>query len=329
MTGTVVITGAGSGIGLAAALHYAAKEWSVGLIGRGEPALIEARRQVEQAGGVGHVAVADVVDSAALERAATAIEAALGPIDVWVNNAGIGFYGAFVDVPEEAFRRVVDVNLHGTVNGTRVALARMRPRNRGTIVQILSAIADRGVPLQTAYSTTKYALRGFVEALRAELIHERSGVHVTMVHPPSVNTPFYSHAGSVMDKTPRPPPPVYQPEMLGEAIYLAGTTNRRQWRVAGQTVATSIGNTLAPGLVDLVAGLVGVTLQQTNRQDVAAVRDPSIYQASTRITGTHGPFDREALSSSATWWLTKNPVAVCLGVGLLTAGAARAALRRR
>ena len=329
MTGTVVITGAGSGIGLAAALHYAGEGWSVGLIGRGEAALIDALRQVEQAGGAGHVAVADVVDSAALERAATDIEAALGPIDVWVNNAGIGFYGTFVEVPEEAFRRVVDVNLHGTVNGTRVALARMRPRNRGTIVQILSAIADRGVPLQTAYSTTKYALRGFVEALRAELIHERSRVHVTMVHPPSVNTPFYSHAGSVMDKTPRPPPPVYQPEMLGEAIYLAGTGNRREWRVGGQTLATSIGNTFAPGLVDLVSGLAGVAMQQTTRKEVAAARDPSIYQASTRITGTHGPFDREALSSSAAWWLTKNPAAACLGLGLLAAGVARAAIRRR
>lgn len=329
MTGTVVITGAGSGIGLAAALHYAGKGWRVGLIGRGEAALIEARRRVQDAGGTGHVAVADVVDSAALDRAATEIETALGPIDVWVNNAAIGFYGTFLEVPEDAFRRVVDVNVHGTVNGTRVALTRMRPRNRGTIVQILSAITDRGVPLQTAYSTTKHALRGFVEALRAELIHDRSRVHVTMVLPPSVNTPFYSHAGSVMDKTPRPPPPVYQPELLGEAIYLAGTGKRREWRVGGQTVATTIGNTLAPGLVDLMFGLVGVAVQQTTRKDVAAVRDPSIYAASSRVAGTHGPFDNESFSTSATWWLTKNPAAACLGLGLLAAGVARAALRRR
>ena len=136
----VAITGAGSGIGLAAALHYASKGWMVGLIGRGEVALTDALRRIEAEGGVAYVAMGDVADSAALEKAADAIEAALGPINVWVNNAGIGFYGAFVDVPEDAFRRVIDVNLHGTVNGTRVALARMRPRNSGTVVQVLSAI---------------------------------------------------------------------------------------------------------------------------------------------------------------------------------------------
>ena len=322
---TVVITGAGSGIGLAAALHYAGKGWKVGLIGRGEAALADASAQVAAAGGTPHVAVADVSDSAALERSAADIEAALGPIDVWVNNAGISFYGAFVDVPEAAFRRVVDVNLHGTVNGTRVALARMRPRNRGTIVQVLSAISYRGVPLQSAYSTTKYGLRGFTEAVRSELINERSSVHVTMVHPPAVNTPFYSHAGSVMEKTPRPPPPVYQPELLGEAIYLAGTQRRREWRVTGETLAFSIGNKVAPGLFDIFAGLAAVRAQQTTRQDVKDVRDPNTFSPSTRASGTHGPFDSESLASSAQWWLSKSPLPVRVGLGLLALGVARAA----
>ena len=254
----VAITGAGSGIGLAAALEYARHGWKVGLIGRGSEALSDASRQVAGAGGMPHVALADVADGAALETAATAIEAALGPIDVWVNNAGIGFYGKFTDVPDDAFRRVIDVNLHGTVNGTRIALARMKPRDRGTIIQVLSAISYRGVPLQSAYSTTKYGLRGFTEAVRAELVNDRSAVHVTMVHPPAVNTPFYSHAGSVMDEAPRPPPPVYQPEILGEAIYMAGTQQRREWRVTGETVGFSIANKIAPGLLDQLSGLAGV-----------------------------------------------------------------------
>ena len=275
------------------------------------------------------MALADVSDSEALERAALSLEAALGPIDVWVNNAGISFYGKFVDVPEDEFRRVIDVNLLGTVNGTRVALARMRPRNQGTIIQIASAIAFRGVPLQSAYSATKFALRGFTEAVRAELINEGSGVHITLVHPPAVNTPFYSHAGSILEKAPRPPPPVYQPELIGEAIYLAATVRRREWQVTGSTASFSLGNIVAPGLLDRIAGVVGVFTQQTGRERVASQRDPSNFEPATTPRGMHGPFDGEALSSSVQWWLSKNPNVARVGAAVLALGLMRAATRRR
>ncbi|WP_428484335.1 SDR family oxidoreductase [Rhodopila sp.] len=326
---TVVITGAGSGIGLAAALRFAQHGWQIGLIGRGEAALRDAKSEVEMAGGIGHVAMADVSDSAALELAATEIETAFGPIDVWINNAGIGFYGKFTDVPEEAFRRVIDVNVMGTVNGTRIALSRMKPRNRGTIVQILSAVSYRGIALQSAYSTSKYGLRGFTEAVRSELINERSAVQITMVHPPAVNTPFYSHAGSVMDKAPRPPPPVYQPELLGEAIYLAATSRRREWRVTGSTVGFAVGNTIAPDLLDHLVGLVGVAAQKTTRAAVVSARDPNTFTASTKPSGTHGPFDRESLASSIQWTISKSPAAMRFGFGLLAMGVFYAARGRR
>ena len=325
----VVITGAGSGIGLAAASEYARHGWRVGLIGRGRTALEAARDAILSEGGAAAVAIADVSDSVALDAAAGQLETALGPIDVWVNNAGIGFYAAFAEMPEEAFRRVIDVNLMGTVNGTRIALARMRPRNRGTIVQVLSAIAYRGVPLQSAYSTAKYGLRGFTEAVRAELLHEKSAVHLTMVHPPSVNTPFYSHAGSVMTTSPRPPPPVYQPEILGEAIYLAGTVRRREWRVTGETVAFSAVNKIVPGLLDALSGVLGPRVQQTSRKDVAARRDPNVFRPSSAPAGTHGPFDSEALSTSVQWWISKAPLPLRLAMGAFVLGAVHRVRRGR
>ena len=318
---TVVITGGGSGIGLSAALHFARHGWHVGVIGRSEATLRSAQAKIAAAGGTGAFAIADVSDSAELERAADKLEAALGPVDVWVNNAAIGYYGKFADVSEAAFRRVIDVNLFGTVNGTRIALARMAKRRRGTIVQVLSAISYRSIPLQSAYGTSKYGLRGFTEAVRSELLHDRSTIHITMVHPPSVNTPFYSHAGSILTKAPRPPPPIYQPELIGEAIYVAATgERRREWTVSGESLGFIIGNKVAPGLIDRLSGRFAVAVQQTTNETVVRARDPNTFTAATRDLGEHGPFDAESLSSSVQWSVNRSSTATKIGVGLLALG---------
>ena len=312
----VVITGASSGIGRAAAATFAKHGWRVGLIARGEDTLDATRRDVVTEGGTASVAIADVADSAQLEAAAAKIEAELGPIDVWVNNAGVSVYGKFWDIPEDEFRIVTETNYFGTVNGTRTALTRMRPRNRGTIVQILSAISYRGVPLQSPYSGSKYALRGFTEALRAELMDEKSEVHVTMVHPPAVNTPFYNHAVSHMPKPVRPPPPVYQPEIVADAIYLAATTRRREVKVTASTVFFAVANKFAPGLLDWGAGKGAVAMQQSDQGGEVAVRDPNLREPGKLKHGTHGPFDSESLGVSAQMWVNKNPAAAGLALSL-------------
>jgi short-subunit dehydrogenase len=314
--GVVVITGASSGIGRSAAALFGKRGWRVGLIARSADNLEATRKDVVSAGGTASVAVADVADSAALEAAAAHIEGELGPIDVWVNNAGVSVYGKFMDIAEDEFRRLTEVNYFGTVNGTRVALRRMLPRNRGTVVQILSAISYRGVPLQSPYSGSKYALRGFTEAVRAELANDNSAVHMTMVHPPAVNTPFYNHAVSHMPKPVRPPPPVYQPELVADAIYLAATTRRREVKVSGSTLGFAIGNKLTPSLLDYFAGKFGVAAQQSDQGGAVAVRDPNLYGPGQRPSSTHGPFDSESLSTSVQMWANKNRGAVGLALGL-------------
>ncbi len=311
----VVITGASSGIGRAAAEQFGRHGWRVGLIARGTDTLEAVRKGIVDGGGTAAVAIADVADSAQLEAAAAKIETELGPIDVWVNNAGVSVYGKFWDIPEDEFRRLTETNYYGTVNGTRVALSRMRSRNAGTIVQILSAISYRAVPLQAPYSGSKYALRGFTEAVRSELMDEGSAVHLTMVHPPAVNTPFYNHAVSHMPKPVRPPPPIYQPEIVADAIYLAATTKRREVKVAGSTVFFAVANKIAPGLLDWGAGQGGVASQQSDQGGAVAVRDPNLNKPGQAVSSTHGPFDSESLSTSAQMWVNKNQGAAA-GIGL-------------
>ena len=324
--GVVAITGGSSGIGLATAELFARRGWHVGLIARGAGPLEAARIAVLAAGGnnggrvVAHAA--DVTDSDALRQAATAIAAGLGPIDVWINNAGVSVFAPFADVSEREFERVTDVVYMGTVRGTRVALEHMRPRDAGVIVNICSAIGLRGVPLQSAYSGAKYALRGFAEAIRAELAHEGSRVRVTTVYPPSVNTPFYSHATGRLDGLPRPPPPIYQPELVADAIFFAATNRRRDVLVGGQTVQTGLLNALAPGLADLLSAKIAPRAQTSHNQGIADARDENLFTPSTRSSGTHGAFDRESLPFSAQAWGTmhRGTVGAMATFGLATLG---------
>ena len=320
----VVITGGSSGIGLSAARSFAREGWRVGLVARGPEALRAAAALLADAGGVVATAIADVTDGEALRQAAATLAAELGPVDVWVNNAGVSVFSRFAEMSDAEFRRVTDVVYLGTVNGSRAALEQMRARDAGTIVNVCSAIGLRGIAMQTAYSGAKWAMRGFSEALRSELMHARSRIWLSVVYPPSVNTPFYSHAVSRLDGLPRPPPPIYQPEVVADAILFAATHRRRDVLVGGQTVQTALLNALAPGLADRLVGLAAPFAQTSRNQGVAAARDETLFTPSTRAPGSHGPFDRESLSWSAQLWATTHRGTVAagaLGAGL-TFGAA-------
>lgn len=301
----VVITGASSGIGRCTALLFARRGWHVGLIARGQAGLADVAACIAASGGRAATACADVSDAAALDRAATAVMDALGPADAWINCAGNGVYGRFHAVPQEEFDRVTAVTYGGTVNGTRTALSHMRPRGHGRIVNVCSAIAFHGMPLMSSYAGAKAAVRGFCQALRAELAIERSRIRVSAVFPPAVNTPFFSHAVTHMGHPSRPAPPVYQPEVVAAGIYFAATTGRAEVIVSGTALAFSWICRLSPAFVAVLMRMLGFDKQLTHDPAACLLMEPTLFEPSASPGQVHGPFGRGARRTSVQFWVVQ------------------------
>jgi short-subunit dehydrogenase len=250
MSRVVVITGASAGVGRATVERFARRGWDVGIIARGPQRLESAAARVRELGRRACAVSADVADAKAVEDAATHIEAALGPIDVWINNAMATVFAPVSALSAEEFSRGTQVTYLGQVHGTMSALKRMRVRDRGTIVNIGSALSYRAIPLQSVYCGAKYAVRGFTDALRSELLHDKVNVHLTMVHLPAVNTPQFDWARNKLPRRPQPVPPIFEPEVAARAIYFAATHRRREIWVGLPTIKAILANKLVPGLLD-------------------------------------------------------------------------------
>jgi NAD(P)-dependent dehydrogenase (short-subunit alcohol dehydrogenase family) len=319
----VVVTGGSAGVGRAVVRRFAREGADVGLLARGREGLEASAREVEAAGGRALAVQTDVADPRAVERAAARIEEELGPVDVWVNNAMVTVYAVVAETTPDEFRRVTEVTYLGSVWGTMAALRRMLPRNRGTIVQVGSALAYRGIPLQAAYCGAKHALHGFLESLRAELLHEGSNVRVTMVQLPALNTPQFTWGRTKLPYEPQPVPPVYQPEVAAEAIVWAARHPRRELLVGWPTLRTVVGDKLAPGLGDRYLARSGFASQQTE-EPVQSDREDNLFEPVAGDRGARGPFGERSRDRSLQLWLTRHRV----WLGATAAAAAAAALAR-
>ncbi|MFB6850044.1 SDR family oxidoreductase [Streptomyces sp. NPDC056373] len=331
----VVVTGASGGVGRATVRAFAARGDRVALLARGREGLAAAADAVERAGGEALVVPVDVSDAKAVDDAAQQVVDAYGHIDVWVNNAFTGVFAPFTEVAPDEFRRVTEVTYLGYVFGTRAALRHMLPRDRGTIVQVGSALAYRGIPLQSAYCGAKHAIQGFNESLRCELLHARSGVRTTMVQLPGLNTPQFDWVLNRMPGRARPVAPVYQPEVAARAIVHASShARRREYWVGGSTVATLLANAVAPGLLDRYLARTNVDAQQ---EDGPPGGPANLWSPADgphgRDFGAHGRFDDESTGGSPQQWLSRNRgrmgAALTAAAAALTVRKLAAAPRRR
>ncbi len=319
MSRTVVITGASAGVGRATAIAFARQGARVGLIARGEEGLEAAVRDVEQAGGTALANPCDVADPDGMDAAAERVERELGPIDVWVNNAMTAVLADTWEVTPADFRRVTEVTYLGYVHGTLAALARMRPRDAGVILQVGSALAYRAIPLQSTYCGAKFAIRGFTDSLRCELMHEKSAVRVTMVQLPGLNTPQFTSVRTTLRRQPRPVAPIFEPEVAAEAILFAADHRRREVWVGGNTVAIILANHLVPWAADRFLAKTNVDAQQTP-MPLAAGRPDYLYEPLPGDQGAHGIFGDEAKPRSRQFELSRHRRALAAGTTALAAG---------
>jgi NAD(P)-dependent dehydrogenase (short-subunit alcohol dehydrogenase family) len=324
----VVVSGASGGVGRAVARRFAACGDRVALLARGDEGLEAAAEDVRAAGGEALPLAVDVADSDAVERAATEVEDRFGPVEVWVNNAFVGALAPVTELTPAEFRRITEVTYLGYVHGTMAALRRMLPRDRGTIVHIGSALAYRGIPLQSAYCGAKHAIKGFHESLRCELLHAKANVHTTMVQLPAVNTPQFDWMRSTMPRRPQPVPPIYQPEIAADAVlHAAEHPRRREYWVGGSTVGTIIGNRLAPGLLDRYLARTGFDAQQTDEPAGTGAGNLRRAGDTGADHGAHGRFDEQAHARSAQLWASRHRGWLA-GLGTASAVAAAVLLRR-
>ena len=293
----VVVTGGTAGVGRAVAEEFARRGDAVAVLARGQERLDATHRDLAELGARCLATSVDVADADAVEAAAERVEAELGPIDVWVNNAMTSVFSPVAEVEAQEVERVAAVNYLGSVNGILAALRRMRARDAGTIVQVGSALAYRAIPLQAAYCGSKFAIRGFVDSLRCELRHDRSHVRLTSVHLPALNTPQFQWVRTRLPRHPQPVAPIYQPEVAARAIEWASRHPRREVWVAAPTVATIVANRLAPGLLDRYLARTGFDAQQMD-EPVPSSREDNLWEPVPGLHGAHGRFDDQAKERS-------------------------------
>jgi len=323
----VMITGASAGVGRATARAFGERGARIGLLARGRDGLEAARREIEALGGEAIVLPADVADADAVEHAAAELERRFGPIDVWINNAMVSVFSPVTATPAAEFKRVTDVTYLGIVHGTLAALRRMLPRDRGCIVQVGSALAYRGIPLQAAYCAAKHAVQGFCDSLRCELIHDGSRVRLCMVQLPALNTPQFDWVKSRLPRRAQPVPPILQPEVAADAIVWAAHHGPREMWVGTPTVMAIMGDRIAPALLDRYLAQTGYDAQQTDEPETPG-RPDNLWAPLPGDHGAHGRFDDRADDWSWQLWAIERKLPLTLlGTGLIAA-LGLAALRR-